>query len=44
MRHDQSNTYKAWTNNDKYVEFIYNSHNLSFDCNLDEDYCEQLSQ
>ncbi len=38
------NNYKAWINSDEYVEFIYNQNDLSFNCNLNTNYCEILSQ
>ena len=38
------NNYKAWIVSDEYVEFVYSPNDFSFNCNIDEDYCEQLSQ
>ena len=39
-----TNSYKAWISNYKYVEFAYSSDNLTFDCDFNDEYCEDLTQ
>jgi len=36
--------YQAWINQEVYVNFIYNPNTLTFDCDITEKYCRELTQ
>ena len=41
---DMTNTYKAWINSDEYVKFVYNSDDFTFDCDIKDKYCQEMTQ
>ncbi len=38
------NSYKVWINSTEYLIFNYDNTKLTFDCNLNDAYCEELTQ
>ncbi len=39
-----NNTYEVWIDSHNKLEFTYDNSNFTFDCNINHDYCKELTQ